>query len=83
MLISKLSAILYLVVERRIHGNSMEDLRADIKRREDVERTALSLTEFIEKKGDKEWADELLQNLGPWLMVQLADMANFFETVRK
>ena len=48
-----LSVVLYLVAERRLHGQSIEDLREDIKHREDVERTALSLTEFIEKQGDE------------------------------
>jgi hypothetical protein len=61
----------------------MEALREDIKHREDVEQTALSLLEFIEKQGDANWADDLLRELGPWLMVQLADLANFFESVRK
>jgi hypothetical protein len=61
----------------------MEDLREDIKHREDTQRTALSLTEFIEKQGDENWADDLLRDVGPWLMVQLGDMANFFESVRK
>ncbi|KAG9188017.1 hypothetical protein G6011_01940 [Alternaria panax] len=77
-----LSVVFYLVAERRFHGQSMQDLREDIKHREDVERTALSLTEFIEKQGDENWAHDLLQDLGPWLMVQLADLANFFESVR-
>lgn len=77
-----LSAILYLVVQRRLHSQTMEDLREDIRHREDVERTALSLTEFIEKRGNENWAHDLLQEIGPWLMIQLADLANFFETVR-
>ena len=80
---NQLSALLYLVAERKWHGQSMEDLREDIRHREDVERTAVSLTEFIEKQGDENWADDLLQQIGPWIMVQLADMANFFESVRK
>jgi hypothetical protein len=61
----------------------MEALREDIKHREDVEQTALTLLEFIEKQGDANWADDLLRELGPWLMIQLADLANFFESVRK
>jgi hypothetical protein len=72
----------YLVVERRVHGNSMEDLREDIKHREDMTRTALSLTEYIEKEGDEAWADDLLEGIGPWAMLQLADLANFFESMR-
>jgi hypothetical protein len=73
---------MYLVIERRVHGNGIEDLRADIKHREDQQQTALSLTEFIEKEGDEKWADEIVQAVGPWLMVQLGDLANFFETLR-
>lgn len=78
-----MAAIMYLVVERRINGVTMEALREDIKHTEDIHRTALSLNEFIEKKGDEHWADEILQDLGPWLMVQLSDLANFFESVLK
>jgi hypothetical protein len=71
-----------LVIERRVHGNSIEDLRKDIEHREDQQQMALSLTEFIEKRGDEQWADDILKVVGPWLMVQLADMANFFESIR-
>jgi hypothetical protein len=74
--------VLYLIVERRVHGNTLEDLRDDIKHREDTQLTALSINEFIEKRGDEKWADEIIEVMGPWLMVQLADMANFFETIR-
>ena len=81
--ISKLAAFVYLVIERRTHGNTIEDLREDIKHREDQRTTALSLTELIVKEGDENWSDDLLEGLGPWLMVQLADLANFFESMRK
>ncbi|KAA8612749.1 hypothetical protein A1F94_007115 [Pyrenophora tritici-repentis] len=77
-----LSAILYLVAQRRWHTQTMHDLRDDIQHRENTHRTALSLTEFIEKRGNTNWAHDLLQEIGPWLMIQLADLANFFETVR-
>jgi hypothetical protein len=72
-----------LIVRRRTHGNTLEDLREDIKDRENQRHTALSLTELIVKEGDKNWSDKLLQDLGPWLMVQLADLANFFESLRR
>lgn len=70
------------MVEHFIFGNSLSNLREDIKHTENVHQTALSLTEFIEKRGDGKWADEIVQALGPWLMIQLADMANFFESMR-
>ncbi|KAL6706388.1 hypothetical protein ACN47E_005494 [Coniothyrium glycines] len=74
--------VIYIVVERRVNGVTIEALREDIKHTEDVHATALSLTEFIEKKGEDQWADEIMQDLGPWLMIQLADLANFFESLR-
>ncbi|KAF1851376.1 uncharacterized protein K460DRAFT_303543 [Cucurbitaria berberidis CBS 394.84] len=77
-----LSAIMYFVIERHVHGNSLDDLRQDIQHREDVQKTALSITELIEKEGDEEWTDKLLEGVGPWAMVQLADAANLLESVR-
>lgn len=81
--ITKLAAFVYLVAERRRHGNTMQDLREDIEHRENQRVTALSLSELIVKEGDQNWSDDLLEGLGPWLMVQLADLANFFESMRK
>lgn len=75
--------MVYLVIQRRAHGNNMQDLREDIEHRENQRVTALSLTELIVKEGNENWSDELLDGLGPWLMVQLADLANFFESMRK
>ncbi|KAL5120432.1 hypothetical protein ACEQ8H_001722 [Pleosporales sp. CAS-2024a] len=77
-----LSVLLYLVLERRFHGNTLEDLREDIKHREDTQRTALSINEFIEKRGDDQWADDIIGAVGPWLMMQLGDLANLFESIR-
>ncbi|CAO2658052.1 Nn.00g073120.m01.CDS01 [Neocucurbitaria sp. VM-36] len=77
-----MSAVMYHVLQRHYHGNSLEDLREDIKHREDVERTALSLTELIVKEGDEDWSDKLLEGLGSWAMIQLADLANFCESMR-
>ncbi|KAF2440804.1 hypothetical protein P171DRAFT_500312 [Karstenula rhodostoma CBS 690.94] len=82
LLPGSLAACMYLVFQRRTHGNTLEDLREDIKHREDQHRVALSLTELIVKEGDKNWSDKIVEDLGPWLMVQLADLANFFESLR-
>lgn len=71
------------MVERRTHGNTIEDLREDIKHREDQSKTALSLTELIVKEGDENWSNDLLEGLGPWAMIQLADLANIIESMRK
>lgn len=61
----------------------MKDLREDIEHRENQRKTALSLSELIVKEGEENWSDKLLEGIGPWLMIQLADLANFFESLRK
>lgn len=80
---SKLSAVMYMVILRHFNGDTIEDIRNDIKRTEDIHQTAFSLAEFIEKEGDEVWADKILERLGPWLMLQLCDIANIFEVMRK
>lgn len=80
---SQLLSLLYLLIHRKVRSPTIEDLRKDIKRTEDVNETALTLSEFIAKKGDKEWADPLIEKLGPWALVQLSDLANMMEVLRK
>ncbi|KAF1345694.1 hypothetical protein BDV97DRAFT_378727 [Delphinella strobiligena] len=77
-----LSAVIYMVIHRHFSGDTIEDIRNDIKRTEDIHQTAFSLTEFVEKEGDEVWADKILEQLGPWLMLQLCDMANICEVMR-
>ncbi|KAF2759870.1 hypothetical protein EJ05DRAFT_484768 [Pseudovirgaria hyperparasitica] len=77
-----ISWAIYLVLERRYHGVTLGALREDIKRREDAAITARSITELIVKEGDEKWVDELTAGLGSWSMIQLADLANSFESMR-
>lgn len=75
--------MIYFILHRRFRPPSIEDLRKDIKRVEDLTETAMTLPEFIEKKGDQIWVDPLIEEAGPWLLIQLADLANLMETWRK
>ncbi|OAL47228.1 hypothetical protein IQ07DRAFT_573080 [Pyrenochaeta sp. DS3sAY3a] len=77
-----LSAVFYLVIARRVNPHSLHHLTEDIKRREDIHSTALSLTELIDKVGEEQYPDSLLEHVGPWLIIQLADLSNFLETVQ-
>lgn len=52
-------------------------------RTEDATKTAMTLTEFVVKRGDETWVNPLIEKLGPWVFIQLADMANFMEVLRK
>lgn len=76
-------ALIGFVLKRRLYPPTLEDIREDIKRSEDVERTALNLTQLIEQHGAHGWVDVLRQNLGPWLLLQMDDFTNVLEIWRK
>ena len=44
---------------------------------------ALTLTEQIEKWGAKGWVEPMIEELGPWLLLQLGDVANLLEELLK
>ena len=72
-----------MVLKRKFYPPTLEDIREDIKRSEDVERTALNLTQLIEQHGAHGWVDALREDLGPWLLLQTEDFANVLEIWRK
>ncbi|KAL8856549.1 MAG: hypothetical protein Q9178_006864 [Gyalolechia marmorata] len=51
----------------------------EVKRPEDVEMTALNITQLIEEHGSHGWTDALRLDLGPRLLLQLEDLANVLE----
>ncbi|KAL8996522.1 MAG: hypothetical protein Q9169_003989 [Polycauliona sp. 2 TL-2023] len=75
-------ALIWVVIKRRIYPPTLEDIRAEIKRSEDVEMTAMNITQLIEQHGSHGWTDALRQDLGPWLLLQLEDLANVLEIWR-
>lgn len=75
--------LLWLVCDRRFNPHTIEQFRENIKRSEDVTRTALSLTELIEQHGDRGFIDPIVDDLGPRVTLQLQDMADFLEVLTK
>lgn len=43
----------------------------------------MNITQLIEQHGSHGWTDALRQDLGPWLLLQLEDLANVLEIWRK
>lgn len=43
----------------------------------------MNITQLIEQHGSHGWTDVLRQDLGPWLLLQLEDLANVLEIWRK
>ena len=74
---------MWLVLHRHLYPPTTEDLRENIKRSEDVEQTATSLTQLIEQHGSRGWVDALIKELGPRSLLALTDMADTLEIIRK
>ena len=79
----QLLGIIVQVLRRRLHKQTVEGLREKIMRTEDSALTALTLSEQIEKRGEHGWIEPLIEEMGPWLLLQLGDLANLLEVVLK
>lgn len=79
----QLLATIVQVLRRRLNMPTVERLRENIIRTEDSVVTALTLTEQIEKRGEHGWIEPLIKDMGPWMLLQLGDMANLLEVLLK
>lgn len=79
----QLLIIIVQVLRRRLRPPTVERLREHVMRTEDSVITALTLIEQIEKRGEHGWIEPLITEMGPWLLLQLGDMANLLEVILK
>jgi hypothetical protein len=63
------------------YPTSLSDLRAAIERSIDRGATAFKVGELMDKHGSDDWLGPLLEELGPFIQVQIADFANMLETL--
>ena len=75
--------MLWLVLYRWYNPPTAETLREDIKRSEDTQQTALNLSQLMEQHGSRGWVDAVIQKMGPSSILQLEDMADALEILRK
>ncbi|MCJ1407476.1 hypothetical protein MMC19_001547 [Ptychographa xylographoides] len=73
------SYILYLVIRNRYFPTSVKALRESNRRAKDLEGTAYQLGELVEKHGRENWVEPLIEELGPFIQLQLGDVANLLE----
>ncbi|TVY81863.1 hypothetical protein LSUE1_G007993 [Lachnellula suecica] len=73
--------LIYLVVMNYYYPTSVSDLRASIERTIDRGATAFKMGELMDKHGSNDWLGPLLDQIGPHIQVQVADLANIFESV--
>lgn len=71
------------MVRRRLYPPTLEELRQDIKRSEDVQQTATNFTQLIEQHGSRGWVDALIDDMGPRALLHLTYAADTLEIIRK
>ncbi|KAL8910326.1 MAG: hypothetical protein Q9171_004370 [Xanthocarpia ochracea] len=70
-------------VKNRYFPSSVEALRASMHRAHDQRSKAYKLGELVDKYGQKHWLEPLIDKLGPFVQLQLYDMANMLEVLAK
>ena len=75
------ACILYYTIRNKFYPSSMKHLRAAIDRSVDREADALQIGEFIDRHGREKWLDPLIEELGPYVQLQLGDIANLLEVL--
>jgi hypothetical protein len=75
--------VLCTILKARYYPPTIPDLREKLERSEDAERTAQDFIEQIEQHGAHGWVDPLIEKVGPTIQLQLEDLANFTEILKK
>ncbi|KAJ9629558.1 hypothetical protein H2203_001932 [Taxawa tesnikishii (nom. ined.)] len=69
----------YIVLENKYASKKVEDLRESYERAMDGNTRTFKFNELINRHGSDKWIDPLIEELGPIVQLQLADMADFLE----
>ena len=70
-------------MKNRFFPASVEELQASVRRSKGLEGTALQFGELVQKYGRENWIEPLVDELGPYLQLQLNDLANMLEVLAK
>ncbi len=73
--------IIYTVIRNKYHPSSVESVRQSMKRGVDHEAHAQAWGELVEQHGRTEWIEPLLDELGPYLQLQLGDITDLLEVL--
>ena len=75
--------IIYIVVKRRYFSANTKSLRESMDRALNRGNTAYKFGELINKHGREEWLEPLIDEMGPYVQLQLNDAANMLEVLAK
>jgi hypothetical protein len=73
--------IVYSVIRNKYHPSSVESVRRSMKRGIDREVNAQAWSEIVERHGRQNWIEPLLDELGPYIQLQLGDLADLLEVL--
>jgi hypothetical protein len=73
--------VIYTVLKKKYYPTSIESVRHSMKRGIDREDHAKAWSELVAQHGRKHWIEPLLDELGPYLQLQLGDLANLLEVL--
>ena len=71
------------MVKNRYAPTSVESLRESMHRALESRGTASRFGELIDKHGRNDWLEPVVEHLGPYIQLQLGDMANMLEVFSK
>ncbi|MCJ1471138.1 hypothetical protein MMC07_009786 [Pseudocyphellaria aurata] len=75
--------IIYFVIKNRFFPTSVGSLRESMQRTFDSQNAAYKFGEMIDKHGQDSWIEPLIDELGPYIQLQLGDIANMLEVFHK
>ncbi|KAH7400410.1 hypothetical protein BKA64DRAFT_481465 [Cadophora sp. MPI-SDFR-AT-0126] len=71
--------IFYSTIMNDFYPPTVADLRAEMSRSFDRGATAFKVGELMDKHGSDNWLEPLLDQVGPYIQVQIGDLASFLE----
>ncbi len=74
---------MYRVLRNLFAPASLEDLRESIERTMDRGATAFKIAELMDRHGNEDWLEPLVDQLGPAIQLQVNDLANMLEVLDK
>ena len=82
-MVPQYSYILYLIISNRYFPSDVKSARESVDRSAETNGTAYQFSELIEKYGRENWLQPVLEQLGPYIQLQLGDIANILEVLAK
>lgn len=74
--------IVYIVVLNRLNPSSVREMRRSHERAMDRGSQIHNIFELIQRHGDDQWIDPLLDEVGPLIQQQLGDLADYLEILQ-